>query len=280
MKTPASASPRSSSPVRRLSLLVTLACAGLVTASAQAQESQLDVGVRSNVADSANSRATGPGQTFGILSVEEIKSDLRLVSPVDERALLSQLLHELEANGFREFTKGHRPDILLTVSYGRGGLRNPYFRGNDTVVAGVATVPAQDLPSTPDGVSEGPGSIRQEVPTLTVTMASPQRIFDEKTPGFESKLQRAGYEKLFIRVTAWQYPAGSGKKNKQLWKTIMVVDDPDHRDLNLVAAQMLEAGAAYFGKEIKDPEVDVYKPLPNGQVRVGSPEVIPTSGQK
>ena len=233
MKTPASASPRLSGSVRRLSLLVTLACAGLVTASAQAQESQLDVGVRSSVADSVISRATGQGQTFGILSVEEIKSDLRLVSPVDERALLSQLLRELEANGFREFTKGHRPDILLTVSYGRGELRNPYYRDNGIVPAGVAVVPAQDLP---DG---SPGSMRSDAPTLTITGAFPLQLYDEKTPGFESKLQKAGYEKLYIRVTAWQYPAGSGRKNKQLWKTIMVVDDPDHRDLNLVAAEML-----------------------------------------
>ena len=56
--------------------------------------------------------------------------------------------------------------------------------------------------------------------------------------------------------------------------TIMVVDDPDHRDLNAVAAKMLEAGAPYFGKKIKDPEVEVHQPLPEVQINVGAPKVI------
>ena len=54
----------------------------------------------------------------------------------------------------------------------------------------------------------------------------------------------------------------------------MIVDDPDHRDLNAIAAEMLAAGAPYFDKEIKEEEVDIYKPLPEGRVNVGAPEVV------
>jgi hypothetical protein len=54
----------------------------------------------------------------------------------------------------------------------------------------------------------------------------------------------------------------------------MVVDDPDHRDLNASMAKMLEAGAPYFDKEPKGPEVDIYKPIPPGRVNVGTPEVV------
>jgi hypothetical protein len=55
----------------------------------------------------------------------------------------------------------------------------------------------------------------------------------------------------------------------------MVVDDPDHRDLNKIAATMLEAGAPFFDRQIKDREADIYKPLPNGRVNVGTPTVVP-----
>ena len=54
----------------------------------------------------------------------------------------------------------------------------------------------------------------------------------------------------------------------------MVVDDPEHRDLNAIAEKMLAAGAPYFGRELKEEEVDVYKPLPEGRVNVGTPEVV------
>ena len=59
-----------------------------------------------------------------------------------------------------------------------------------------------------------------------------------------------------------------------LWKTVMCVDDPDHRDLNTIAAEMLEAGAPYFDKVIRDPEATIFKPLPDGRVNVGTPEVL------
>jgi hypothetical protein len=87
-------------------------------------------------------------------------------------------------------------------------------------------------------------------------------------------LQRAEFEKLCIRVTAWKYPTDPKATPHQLWNTTMIVDDPDHRDLNAVAAKMLEVGAPYFDKDIKEEEIDVYKPLPEGQVNVGTPQEI------
>jgi hypothetical protein len=37
---------------------------------------------------------------------------------------------------------------------------------------------------------------------------------------------------------------------------------------------MLEAGAPFFDKEIKDYEATIWKPLPEGHVKVGAPEVV------
>jgi hypothetical protein len=101
-------------------------------------------------------------------------------------------------------------------------------------------------------------------------------------PGFEAKATKASYEKLFILVRAWKYPPPPDPKQKPevLWVTTMLVDDPDHRDLNVIAKQMLEAGAPYFDREIKGEEVDVYKPLPEGHVKVGTPEVVEPAGPK
>ena len=87
-------------------------------------------------------------------------------------------------------------------------------------------------------------------------------------------MQRAGYEKLYLRVTAWQYPTDGNPKPKELWNTTILVDDPEHRDLNTIAGEMLAVGAPYFDKEIKDEEVYVTRPLPDGKVNVGTPEVI------
>jgi len=81
-------------------------------------------------------------------------------------------------------------------------------------------------------------------------------------------------EKLYIRVAAWQYPTDLKARAKILWKTIMVVDDPDNRDLNILASRMLEAGAPYFDRQTVEKEISVYQPLPEGQVNVGTPRVI------
>jgi len=108
----------------------------------------------------------------------------------------------------------------------------------------------------------------------------PMQLYDEKTPGWEAKLQKASFEKLYLRVTAWAYPTEHNAKPRMLWKAVMVVDDPDHRDLNQVAAKMLEAGAPYFDKQPKDKEVDVYKPLLDTHVNVGHPEVLEMPAKK
>jgi hypothetical protein len=192
---------------------------------------------------------------------------------VDETAILQLLSEELNKNGFHLFAPGQKPEILLTVSYGRGEVHNPYFHDQGEV-GGFAVL----SPPDPDGQSPR-GDTEATSVTLTGAVAIGQSVFDFKTPGYEAKLQKAGYEKLFIRITAFAYPTDPKAKPKMLWKTIIVVDDPDHRDLNAVAAKMLEAAGPFFDKEIRDPEATVFKPLPDGHVNVGSPEVVGTKAK-
>ncbi len=272
-----------SPPPSTLRFILAAACvaAGAIFARAQ-NTSQLDIGVRPKVTDKSNiyagkTRANpgsgGHSKIYGILSVQEIKADYRLVKPVNEQAIMELLSAELNKQGFKLYTPGTKPDIVITASYGRGELENPYIRdGGETggdYRAGAFLGVAAGNGASMTGAANDSGAT-----TSVITGAFPQQLWDEKSPGYQAKLQKASFEKLFIRVTAWAYPTEKKGRAKMLWKTIVVVDDPDHRDLNVVAAKMLEAASPYFDREIRDPEVNILQPLPDGRVNVGSPEVV------
>ena len=241
---------------RRLFLAAGL---GLALVAARAQE--MDIGVRSSIDDKVfgKSGATpAHGKIYGMLPPQQVVSDSKLVQPADGNLIAALVARELDNNGFQRVAKGQRPQIIISMHYGRGWLRNPYMAG-----AG---------PETPGGFSAVGGI---DAPTVSVTGMGEQ-LFKEMGTGFLQKEQKAQYEKLFIRVTAWEYPTDPKSKPKMLWHTMVLVDDPDHRDLNRVAAEMLANAGHYFDKEIKEEEVDIYKPVPEGRVYVGKPEVVET----
>lgn len=137
------------------------------------------------------------------------------------------------------------------MSYGRGLMTNPYLNDTGEVNLGV-----------------------DAIPTVTISGAFSVQLVDEKSPGYEQKIQKAAYEKLFIRVTAFDNPKDKSRKSKILWKTVIVADDPQHMDLNNLAGQMLAAGAPLFDKQIRDKALELFAPLPRGHVNVGTPEVV------
>lgn len=238
-----------------------------LTPSLRGQINKLEVDVRPTVTDTSmmwdHSKPRTPGEgghgkVYAIVKVDQIKSEYELVKPVNEPALVALVLRELDRNGFREFNRGERPEILLTVSYGRARLHNPYYRGMGPLLA-------QD----------------QSLPTSILSgMMGMMQLMDQKGNGYEMRMQKSQYETLNIRITAWAYPSGKKSGPKMLWKTYMAVDDPDHRDLNAVAAEMLAAGAPYFDKQIDKPEAEVFRPLPDTHVNVGTPEVVGLNAPK
>jgi hypothetical protein len=253
-------------------------CLGLLATTTRAQDP--DIGVRSKVMDkdlqwgqkTDSPEEGGHSKTFAIVAIEEVKAASRLVKPVDQQNILEQLFEQLLANGFTKYAKGTKPDILLAVSYGRGEMRNPYFKNHQGEVGGVG------FPTPPLSGSV----VGAEVTTVTLSGATDigQSVIDKRTPGYEAGLQKAEFEKLFIRVTAFAYPTDKKARLKMLWKTIIVADDPDHRDLNKIAAEMLKAGAPYFDKDLKKPEIEFWHGVPKGQVNVGTPEVVQTESKK
>ena len=229
---------------------------------AQQNTGELDVGVRTTIEPAAKFEKKPKGQVtpprprlYAILQVQQRVGPEKLVRPVDAEMIAREVAQQLDQQGFHRVQPKQKPEIVITAEYGRGMLPNPYL-GGDQVLDDAGT----GLPSvTPSGFGFN-------------------QLMAQKTNGYEGKLQKASYEKLYIEVKAWKYPVSPSEKPRVMWTALMNVDDPDHRDLNAIFKEMLAAGAPYFDRENKEPEVDVYKPLPEGNVNVGTPtEVVETA---
>jgi hypothetical protein len=189
------------------------------------------------------------GKVYALVSVKETKTEEPLLKSLDEHELLRLVRAELAANGFREIAAGEKPDVVLTITYGRGFLHNPH------VERGTVTDELN---------SEGP----------TANINSARQAFKQREPGFEAKRQRAQAEKLSITVSAWKLPAARGEKPHLYWRTSMVTDNPAGRDLNLAMPALLKAGAKYFDRETKEGEVTINTTMPTGTVKLGPLNVI------
>ena len=248
---------------RALSAVIVLALSFAVTRAAQ--ENSLAIGVRSAVDGAAKktsvpkdeaATAAGHGMKFGIFPAAEVPSGEKLVRPLDAdtiNGLYGVLQERLTARGFVGVQGKEKPDIVITVHYGRGFLPNPYREAKSQTATNA-------LGSDPSAGLSG-----ARMPTFL-------RI----DPGRETKLQAANQEKLFFTIAAWE--AGSmqrGKKPQRLWSTTINVDDPNHRDLGQIYPQMIIAGADYFNRTIDKEEVELTATVRDGRVVVGTPEVVP-----
>ncbi|HRE80985.1 MAG TPA: hypothetical protein PLN52_08040 [Opitutaceae bacterium] len=224
-------------------------------AQADVRELPLDVGVRAKVDRPFRGFGKEPLRDFGrsyyVLNIQYAKSELDLVAPVNEKEVLVELHAMLQKNGYRQISDSEEPQILLTVAYGRGYLPNPYLAN--------ATPTAEGLLSSEAGIG-----------TPAVSVTNPIQVFKQKQAGFEAKLQNANLEKLYLRVSAYEYPKENQKQPRQVWQVTMLVDAPHRMDLNVVYKAMLAAGVPYFNKEVED-QVDIRNPLHRGNVEVGIP---------
>ena len=234
--------------------LLILALASMPGAEAPPSDAgvPLEIDVRSAVDQGwAGLRKRGAvthSKRYLLAAISEVPSAEKMARPVDPGALAAHLRQELARHGFREITAQEIPEVVLTVTYGRGFLRNPHLE--DAML---------------DDATTG-------VPTATIT--SPKQAMRQRGFNAEARLQKAQFEKLYLAVTAWKYPEARGEKPHFFWRTVMAVDNPDGRDLNLALPAMLAAGAGYFDREIKDPEVTINSTLPTGTVKLGPLDVI------
>lgn len=225
---------------------------------AQQNTGELDVGVRTEVEPQAKFKKKVKGQPlvprprlYAILQVQLRPNQEKLVKPVDPEMIAREVAHQLDLRGFQRVLPKQKPEIVITAEYGRGMLPNPYLGGASMI-----------------------HDIQGDAPSVTLGVDALKQIMREKTAFVEQKIQKASYEKLFIEVKAWKYPSSPQEKPRVMWVAMMNVDDPDHRDLNVIFKDMLAAGSPYFDKAMEEPEVSVFKPLPEGTVTVGTPTVV------
>lgn len=226
--------------------------------TAAAPESTVAIGVRSSVDERWEGvHRRGPiehGKVYLIGSLKQSPVGPKLVRPVDEAGLLLQLRQQLNTQGFRECGANETPDVVLTLLYGRGHLRNPYLANIAGDIGAESIVPTQTeswLAATTD-----------------------PRLYDKRQrPAYEHKVIAAQKEKLFIRVAAWKYPGDRKEAPVQFWKTTMVVDDPATNDLNALYPQMLAAGVRFFDRTAPEEEVRILAPI-TGTVKLAPLEIL------
>ncbi len=174
--------------------------------------------------------AIAHGKRYLLASVKEAAGAVPLIRPVNEGELIRLVRSELGKHGFQEITREQKPEIVLTVNYGRGFLRNPHLE---------------------DAMVDETNSEN----TTIVTITSLAQLMRQREANFE-------------------YPEDRGEKPHFFWRAIMAVDNPDGRDLNRALPAMLAAGAGYFDRETKEPEVTINSTLPTGTVKLGPLDVI------
>lgn len=220
----------------------------------------LDIQVRSEIDRPfkgwGREEAKDHGKVYLLASVTEGKSEQALVMPLDEKLLIKHLREQLAKRGYREYTPEEPPELVLTVLYGRGYLKNPYLK--DAMYNEMF-----------------------DPPVSTILAGNPKQLMRQKEYGYEEKLQTANFEKLFIQVNAWAHPdtqpepkKGKKKKPKLLWKTTMITDDPMHRDLNQFVEKLLSAGSSYFDQEMEDDEAFIRTDLPEGFIEYGDTVIM------
>jgi hypothetical protein len=233
------------------------------------QVNGMEIGVRSGIDNSEKARrdhdrAYGQDdhqrlRVYLLASIKEMKTDEKLVKPIDVNAIATELRKVLQAQGFRAVGRGEKPEIILTVMYGRGMVLNPFIDPD--------RLPPGDFRRG----MRGPPNLSNSVPNTPV-------LTHDHFVGLEAKTQALNYEKLAIQVSAMKYPPPPDPKKKPelLWQTMMYADDPDHRDLNTIMPKLLASGAPYFDKHLdREGEIKIWTDVPSGHVRVGPTEVVP-----
>jgi hypothetical protein len=245
-------------PVGLVLLGMGTACALAAEPAKTGPDATVAIGVRSTVDEGwegVHKRgAVEHGKVYLIASLKQSPVGPKLVRPVDEAGLLQQLRQELNSQGFRECGPNETPEVVLTLLYGRGHLRNPYLANIPGDIGAESIAPTQ-------------------IESWLASTADPRLYEKRMRATYEYKVVAAQKEKLFIRVAAWKYPGDRKEAPAQLWKTTMVVDDPDTNDLNALYPQMLAAGVRYFDRTAPEEEVRIAAPL-TGTVKLAPLEIL------
>lgn len=261
--------------IRFLQLLrLSAACGGLVAGSVgRAQDSDLEINIRTTV-EVPLAKSPGGHPTFSMLPAVEVAAAERLARPVTEQTLVAvyrMLQAKLEAQGYVGVAGQTRPEVLITIQYGRGFLPNPYTQG-------MTLSEGQQVGGAVGDLAKGPGAGSDKMSGetgRTVMLRGPGNYLRRREADFEGKMQSANQEKLFFTITAWRFASmQKGAKRERHWSTTIIVDDPDNRDLNKIHEQMIAAGAEFFDRRTEREEAEISTRIRNGRVEIGTARVV------
>lgn len=234
--------------------ILTAALLASVMARAQPSPDTVEIMVRSGVDMAENSKrhhdpACRHSNLYFLASVLPHPSGEALLRPVDAIAIAKELDRLLQAKGFHPSDPDQPPEIVITVEYGRGYL--PSRSNHDNT--------GQARNNLTDSDSINPW----ELPATFFSLAEQRRAL------------KADDEKLIIQIKAWKYAPDPKEKLRLMWMTSISVEDPEHHDLNELYQKMLAAGAPHFDQPInRGQEVVVNTAVPEGHVKVGTPEIV------
>ncbi|MCB1105436.1 MAG: hypothetical protein H7A44_12145 [Opitutaceae bacterium] len=192
------------------------------------------------------------GKIYALVSIEEMPGEEKLVKPVNEAEFLKALHGELARQGFKRTSAKLKPDIAITVNYGRGYQPNPYQDDMSFHAAG-------------------------DPPIYSLAGVVPTQLMRRYEPRFEEKMQNATFEKLYIHIMAWEYPQEPRPakfKPKLLWKTTVLTDSPEDRDFNQFIPKMLAAAGGYFDRKTEKEEAEIRDDMPEGRVILRDMKVL------
>jgi hypothetical protein len=264
-------------PFVSVARVLSLCMGGVIVASLHGQEG-LDLKVRTAV-EVPVPASLGPHPTFAMLPAVEVASPEKFVRPVSETTLLGvyKILQEkLVTTGYIGVADKIRPDLLITIQYGRGYLPNPYTIGVSSSAMSAGSID----PNPGVARSEGPGRMSGDAGP-TVLQRGEMNQLKRYDMNYESKMQLAAQEKLFFTIAAWNFASmQKGATRVRYWTTTVLVDDPDHRDLNQIYEQMITAAGEFLNRRLDGAEVDVSTKIREGRVEVGIPRVLDPAASK
>ena len=111
------------------------------------------------------------------------------------------------------------------------------------------------------------------LPDWAFDFASPINLHKRSDPRNEFLWDQACGELYFVVASAYDYKAAATKERKLLWRTRMTVSSVGVSEEQSLPTLILSA-APFFGKDMAEPEVLIKREIPEGKVKIGTPEVV------
>ncbi len=224
--------------------------------------------------------------------------------PFPEKEITELMEKSLRSSGYLPAKRPeHPPSLLIIYTWGTHNLLkeadpdNPSLSGTAVVrnlldraaLVGGAKFAAElrkrfdqaDSMALASGVSlaSNGDNAGSAVAGGTSDLLNPINLFRRENEKNEVLLDQATNDVYYVVASAYDYASATAAKRTLLWRTRMTVAAAGISQDQSVPTLVLTAGP-YFGKDMPDPEVLTKRAIPDGNVEVGTPIVVPPAEAK